>query len=409
MLKRSFFLNLIVIAALFAAILFAFFTSLKAITKHGQDAIVPSVTGKNLKQVSTQLEGFELEVDSIYLPYKDPLEIIYQEPAAGNRVKKGRTLFITVNKITPPSIVMPDLVNMSFRNAVLTLKSFRLEMGDTIFKPDIAAGAVLQVLQKGLNVRAGQNVAIGSRIDLVVGAGLSDSTMMVPNLIGTSYAFTKSTLDGLGVLYNIVWEGSINDSNAAIIYKQFPEAKNELDFDNVITPGDMVDLYIMQKPSAELLRMNQPGVAKLIDPNDTNSRITYGPPTTELPYEQDTNAVVVKKKPKPKPQSTEQEIKDVLGDKKDAPLENNEAQNEVPKPAELQQRKTPIKKEIVKEEKAPIKETSLKNNNTKQPTKEKTLDSRLVDKKKEEKKPAEKKKDAPVKNINKNSAENDYN
>jgi eukaryotic-like serine/threonine-protein kinase len=433
MLKRSFLFNILIIGALFFGILFAFFTSLKTITKHGEDANLPPVIGHSLKTAMGELDGFDIEVDSIYIPYKDPLEVIFQEPAAGNMVKRGRTVFLTVNKIMPPSIPMPDLVNMSFRNAVLTLKSLRLEMGDTIFKPDIAAGAVLQVLSKGQALKAGATVPIGSRIDLVVGAGLSDSTMNVPNLIGVNYASTRSILDGMGVIYNVVWEGGISDSNGAIVYKQFPEAKNELDFDNVIAPGDMIDVFIMQRPSAELLRMNQPGVGRLIDPNDTDVKITYGPPTTELPYTTEgvdangnpvtsttTSTVVPVIKPrirKPKPKSTEEEVKDILGTKKDIP--NNDPldpsnNNTVP---ELPQKKAPvtkpaenasIKKEDVKGKPSNI--TAPSKSNTKNNTTPKE-DKKTVTNKTEVKKEVKKdiKKDAPVKNINKNSAENDYN
>jgi eukaryotic-like serine/threonine-protein kinase len=284
--KRSIFLNLIIMSLITVGLLFAFFQSLNGITKHGQEAVIPNVTGESLTTAMQKLQGFELQIDSIYQPYSKKLEIIYQEPVSGSIVKKGRTVFLTVNKIAPPTITMPDLVNMSFRNAILTLQSYRLVMGDTIFRADIAAGAVLAQIYNGKEISRGSQIPIGSRVNLIVGAGLSDSIINVPNMIGMNYAQARSMMEGIGVTTTIVWDGSITDSNAAIIYKQFPESKNELEFGNTIAPGDLMDLYIMQRPSAELLRLNQPGAARYLDPNDTSARITYGPPTTTLPGEE---------------------------------------------------------------------------------------------------------------------------
>jgi eukaryotic-like serine/threonine-protein kinase len=316
MLKRSLLLNILLMLAITAALLFAFFKSLTGITKHGQEAKVPNVTGHQLKIALKELEGFELHIDSIYVPYKDPLEIIYQEPIAGSIVKKGRIIFISVNKQSPPTISMPKLVDLSFRNAVLTLQSYRLIMGDTIFKPDLAAGAVLSQMLDGREIAPGVQVPVGSKISLVVGAGLSDSAMAVPDLIGRSYAEAYSTLVGAGIEPNIVWDGSITDSQSAIVYEQFPESKNELDFINYINAGELMDLRIMQKPSEELLRMHRAGSQRYIDPNDTNVRVIYGPPPTDDPdtISAATDPEKQARRRRPKPQSTGEEINNILQD-----------------------------------------------------------------------------------------------
>jgi eukaryotic-like serine/threonine-protein kinase len=302
--------------AITALLIVGLLASLHTITKHGQDAKVPKVVGLKYNAAIKLLGGFEVKVDSVYIPYKDPLEIVMQDPQPGNMVKVGRIIYITINKVSPPTIPMPALVNMSFRNAVLTLESYRLTMGDTIFKPDIAAGAILGQLYNGKPISAGSAIPVGSRIDLIVGAGLSDSLMDVPDLIGRSFAEARSLLDASGVLYNIVWDGSISDSGAAIIYEQQPESKNELDFTNSITPGDMIDLRIMQRPSAELLRLHQAGSRKFLDPNDTNAVISYGPATTELPstnVDSINMALITKAKRKiKKAKTTEEEVNQII-------------------------------------------------------------------------------------------------
>ncbi len=271
MLKRSLILNLLLALLLVSGLIFLFFNSLHGITNHGQEVEVPKVTNKNLKEVIKQLDDmdFEIEIDSTYKSYIDPLEVLQQEPAAGSRVKVGRTIFLLVNRQNAPKVAMPDLVSKSFRNALLILKSYRFVIGDTIYRPDIAAGAVLEQLVNGKKVASGDMVPFGSRIDLVVGEGLADYEVDVPNLIGQTWREAKEIIKAAGLFDAILWEGEITDTMNAIVYKQFPEALNELDLPMAIRGGDMIDVHIMQNPSPQVLRQNAPGSLKFQDLDDS--------------------------------------------------------------------------------------------------------------------------------------------
>ncbi|MBL7764493.1 MAG: PASTA domain-containing protein [Chitinophagaceae bacterium] len=270
MLKRSLLFNLFLAILIVSALLFIFFGSLNWITNHGKQTTVPKLTGKTLKSATRELEkmGFKIQIDSTYQSYKKPLEVLFQEPEAGATVKVGRTIFITVNRKSVPSVPMPNLVNLSFRNAMLTLQSFRLVMGDTTYKPDVAAGAVLEQWVNGKKIAPGTQVPYGTKIDLVVGEGLSDM-MDVPNLIGMSWNEAKATIESLSLTANVLWDGAITDSGFAIVYMQSPEALNELDFKNTILAGDMIDVHVMQMPTKELLEKNQPGSKKLLGESDS--------------------------------------------------------------------------------------------------------------------------------------------
>ncbi len=211
---------------------------------------------------------------------------MFQEPEAGATVKEGRTIFITVNRKTPPSIQMPNLVNTSFRNALLTMQSYRLVMGDTTYRPDVAAGAVLEQWVNGKQVAPGTLVPFGSRVDLVIGEGLSDM-QDVPNLIGMTWGEAKAIIQSLNLTPNAVWEGTITDSLNAVIFMQQPEALNELDFKNSILSGDLIDLRITQSPSAELIQKNQPGSQKLLGENEAVKDLTEVAPVN-MPAAKDT-------------------------------------------------------------------------------------------------------------------------
>lgn len=275
MLRRSLILNLLLVLLLVVGLAYAFFNSLNILTNHGKEIAVPKLTGQNLNEVIQGLKdkNFKVEIDSTYKSYIDPLQILTQEPEAGEMVKVGRTLFIIVNRAEAPKVEMPDLVSKSFRNAVLILKSYRFVMGDTIYRPDIAAGAVLEQLYEGKIVGAGSKVPYGSRIDLVVGEGLADYEVDVPNLIGKTWRDAKEIIAAAGLFNLLMFDGEITDTMNAIVYKQYPEALNELDFPNAIRGGDMLDIQVMQDPSPQILRKNAPGSLKFQDLDDSLAQV----------------------------------------------------------------------------------------------------------------------------------------
>lgn len=275
MLRRSFILNILLALSSIFILLLLFFKSLGFITKHGQEVKVPKVLNKKMAAGVKELEklGFQIRIDSTFRSYVKPGEILQQEPSAGTMVKKGREIYILVNRYEAPKIEMPDLLSKSFRNAILILKSYRFVMGDTLYRPDIAAGSVLEQLIGGKKIAPGTMVPYGSKIDLVIGEGLADYELDMPNLIGKPWRDVKTTLTNAGLLYALVWDGEITDTMNAIVYKQFPEALNELDFPNAIRGGDMVDIHIMQKPSATILRQNAPGSLKFQDLDDSSAKV----------------------------------------------------------------------------------------------------------------------------------------
>jgi eukaryotic-like serine/threonine-protein kinase len=282
--KRSLLFNLLLVGLIIAGLLYGFFASLNYLTNHGQETKVPDLSGKLMPEALQILkkQGFKIKLDSTYRSYETPLKVLFQEPSVGSTVKVGRTIFLTINRLTPPSIPMPNLVNISFRNAVLQMQSYRLVMGDTTFRPDVAAGAVLEQWCNGKPILAGQLVPIGSQIDLVVGEGLSDM-QDVPNFIGMTWNDARAFLQSHNLIANPVFEGAILDSNTAIVFAQQPEALNELDFKNAIMSGDIMDVRIMQNPSAELLKSNLPGSRKLLG-EDTRPLDSNGNPIEDKPY-----------------------------------------------------------------------------------------------------------------------------
>ena len=216
-------------------------------------------------------QGFDIHVDSTYLPDKKALIVLDEMPDIGELVKHGRTLFLTVNKRMPPATPMPNLVNLSFRSAALIIKSNRLTLGDTSYRPDIAEGAILEQLLNGQPIRPGQMVPQGSRIDLVIGDGLGNTEMNVPDVIGMTYPEAVALLSSSGLQFTSVFDGDVADTASSKVYKQTPNAISDLGSPSRIRQGDFIDLYIGQNPDESMMEDNRNAWKSQIYNNPDNS------------------------------------------------------------------------------------------------------------------------------------------
>ncbi|RYD56500.1 MAG: PASTA domain-containing protein [Sphingobacteriales bacterium] len=267
-LKGSLRFNLFIILVVGIVLYVLFFASLGIITRHGNEMKVPNVTGKDINAATAELQklGFEIDVDSTYEPAAKPYVVLLQIPEINAIVKEGRTIFLTINKAEPPKTPMPNMLGVSYRSAVMIIKSSRLVLGDTTYRPDIAKGAVLDQLYNGKSIRPGQLIPQGSRIDLVIGDGLGNTEFNVPDVIGMTYDEAIAILNSRGLNFTAIWEGEVQDSVSAVVFAQTPTALNELSAPNRIKEGDIVDIRIKQEASAEELENNRnPGATVIED------------------------------------------------------------------------------------------------------------------------------------------------
>ena len=135
---------------------------------------------------------------------------------------------------------MPDVFDLTLRQAVSELQKNGLEAGQLEYRANIATNKVLGFKVNGIEIEVGQELYYGTAIDLVVGQGLSSEKVAIPNLIGLSRVeaniILKSTSLNIGFEY---FNNEVLDSNLAIIYKQYPQA-GDLE---KISVGSSIDLY----------------------------------------------------------------------------------------------------------------------------------------------------------------------
>lgn len=254
--QRSFFTNILVVIALLVLIIFAFFFSLDSITKHNESVTVPSVTGRSLADATKFLEQKEFEVavqDSVYVDTLAPLTVVKQSPESEEIVKTQRTIYLTINRATPPLIEMPDLRGFSYRSAQMFLESLGLKAGNISYTPDIARNAVKDQLLNGKTITPGSKVPMSTAIDLVLGNGLGDTQLAVPDLIGLNLSQARQYISGDNINIGVVLlEGAVPDTANAYIVKQSPEATallpNGEKVNNRIRAGQFIDVWISMTP-----------------------------------------------------------------------------------------------------------------------------------------------------------------
>jgi beta-lactam-binding protein with PASTA domain len=276
--SRPLWVNIIVAITAFLLILLLFMLSLNLITQHGVSRTVPLVKGKTLDQVREILEKDDFEVvvqDSVYYDSLPALMVIKQVPEAGAVVKVNRTIYVTVNRAVAPDIDMPNLVGFSFRNAEMTMKNLGLVLGDTTFRPYFAKNSVLDQLYNGNPIAAGTKVKIGSKIDLVLGSGVGNEDMPVPQLLGMTYAEAKAVLEGQGIILgSSVFQPDVTDKEGAFVYKQIPPAFTDDGRQYRIRPGQMIDVWLgVEKPNVDSLIRPKPRPKP--QPTDTTNDNDY--------------------------------------------------------------------------------------------------------------------------------------
>jgi beta-lactam-binding protein with PASTA domain len=130
--------------------------------------------GKNINDVESQLSdaGFETVIqDSVYYDSLPPGVVVKQVPDADAVVKVNRTVYVIINRFVAPDISMPNIIGYSLRNAQYTLESMGLKLGDTTTRVDFAKNTVLEMSINGKEIKPGDKIKVGSRIDLVIASG----------------------------------------------------------------------------------------------------------------------------------------------------------------------------------------------------------------------------------------------
>tara|TARA_R110002096_G_scaffold352864_1_gene546002 strand:- start:20406 stop:21224 length:819 start_codon:yes stop_codon:yes gene_type:complete len=262
--SKTFLINLIIALLLISLGLFGTMQYLENYTLHGKKIEIPDLVGQHMNDFDTLLvdnNRFAIAVnDSIYVKGKTAGLILEQNPIAGTTVKQGRKIYLTIAAAEPSKVTMPDLVDMSLRQATTLLQTYGLAVGELEYIADLCVNCILEQKLDGVDLMKGTKVPAGSEIDLVVGRGLGDELVSVPFLIGMNVEFSRVLLVSKSLnLGTLIYDETVmteNDTVSAKVYRQIPSYQEEPN----VRMGSSVDLFL----TADSTRIDYSGL-----PSDT--------------------------------------------------------------------------------------------------------------------------------------------
>lgn len=153
-----------------------------AYTNYNEGVTVPDVTRVSLEEASALLTGYGLryEVADRRSHSAFPADyVIDQNPSPQQIVKPNRKVYLTVNTAVKPQVIVPNVVNLSLRNAQIQLQNYGLEYGTISYESSRFKNSVLRQ-----SIPAGIKVDKGTVIDLTVSDGLGSKVVQIPEIIG---------------------------------------------------------------------------------------------------------------------------------------------------------------------------------------------------------------------------------
>ena len=216
---------------------------LSVFTLHNKHIEVPNYIDVNIDKIDSITESNNLRyiiLDSIFDRNRPKGIVVNQDPMPFSLVKKKRRIYLTINSVESEKVLFPDIYDFSLRQAISKLENIGLEIGKLEYRPDIATNKVLDFSVNGIKIKKGQELYVGTIIDLIVGQGLSKKSVLIPNLVGLNRIeaniILKSTSLNIGSEF---FAENIEDSSSAIIYKQYPVGNDE----NMLYIGSSIDLF----------------------------------------------------------------------------------------------------------------------------------------------------------------------
>lgn len=168
---------------------------------HGEAVVVPDVKGMTVGEAEMLLRNHGLVCvvsDSNYVKNKPAGSILELNPSAGQKVKEGRTIYLTINTLDVPLRLVPDVAdNSSVRQAQAKI----LAAGFKLSENELISGEkdwVYGVKYKGRQLNMGDKVPVGATLTLLVGDGEtqvqdSDSLEIVEDAAGTTDVSTDDS------------------------------------------------------------------------------------------------------------------------------------------------------------------------------------------------------------------------
>ncbi len=166
-------------------------------TNHDKGITVPNISRMSLEEAQGVLESRGLRHELARKRSNEafpPDYVIDQTPGAGMLVKPNRKVYVTVNTASTPLVTVPEVEDLSLRNATIQLQNSGLQRGNVTYESSRFRNSVLRQ-----SIPAGREVDHNSTVDLIVGDGLGVDMVEVPDVTNMHLTEAQNTLQGSGL------------------------------------------------------------------------------------------------------------------------------------------------------------------------------------------------------------------
>ncbi|MDR1919336.1 MAG: PASTA domain-containing protein [Tannerellaceae bacterium] len=171
--KHPLVVNLLVAVLVSCGVLCATLKWIDAYTLHNKAVQVPDIKGLQVEEAGRLLANIGLSysvIDSVFSKNVKPGAVVEFQPTYKDRVKKGRTILITVNALSSQMAAIPLMMNASSRQALASLKALGFESIEIEYVSgyeDLTMGVEL----RGRLLEEGEMVQLSAPLVLKVGNG----------------------------------------------------------------------------------------------------------------------------------------------------------------------------------------------------------------------------------------------
>lgn len=253
------------------------FFSLNRYTQHGEYVEVPNLKDKRITEAIPMLKYMDLDyeiIDSVYISDKPAGAIIEQIPAPKDKIKKYRKVYLTINSYTKPLVTLPDVRDLSYRNAKATIEAIGLRIATVQYVPWEYKDLVKDIKKDGVILEPGARLPRESLIVLVVGRGQSSGSdgITCPSLRGLTYleASRIANRDSLYIRSAVFTQEPKNRADSALymVYKQRPIKGSPIYFGGSINIWLTTDKSMLSSTEEEFIQQKEDSIKKTQNKSD---------------------------------------------------------------------------------------------------------------------------------------------
>lgn len=172
--KNPYVLNLLLAIVVVCALMYGTLKWLDVYTRHNEDVVVPDVKGLGIEEAAEFFKSNNLRynvIDSVFSKSVKPGAVVELVPMAGSKVKEERIVFVTVNALTSQMAAVPEVEDLSFRQAYAILRACGFEKIEIEYVPGDYKDLAIAVELRGRVLEKGEHVPLTAPLVLKVSSG----------------------------------------------------------------------------------------------------------------------------------------------------------------------------------------------------------------------------------------------